>query len=645
MNHGLSLQDVARYPRPGMSGPRSARFTPDGTRLAYLYSTAGTLVQHLWLFDLASGERRAVPLADAGPIGADDSLSLDQQLRRERGRVRELGVTNYELAARRADVDNGGDLVILVPLDGALYVRRGDDGPLRLLPGSEGALDARLSPDGSRVAFVRDDELHVADTRGNIPVRRLTNSAGNGVTNGLAEYIAQEEMGRPEGYWWSGDGARIAYVQVDSTHIPDFPIAHQGKETFVVEHHRYPFAGKPNATIRLGVLDVTVGDGATRWMDLGPDPDIYLARVAWRPDGSLTAQLQTRDQQTLRLLTFDDATGASTTLIEEQSEPWFNLSRDTRFLNSGEILWSSEQTGFRHLYLYDAQGRQIRALTEGQWVVTGVTAVDETRRVVYFTGTRDGVLDRHLYAVSLDGSPPHRITQSDGWHDVTVSPDFRFFLDRHSDLTHAPTVTLRHLSDAALHATLHEDPQATASALSLPPPELTTFHTRDGVLLHAAVYRPSDSEASDRRYPLIVAVYGGPHVQAVGNRWDLTVDMRAQYLAQQGYIVLKVDNRGSANRGLAFEGALARAMGHIEIDDQVDGVRFMAQRPYVDTQRTGIYGWSYGGYMTCLALMRAPDVFKVGVAGAPVTSWDGYDTHYTERYMGLPRCQRAGLSR
>jgi dipeptidyl-peptidase-4 len=630
----LTLADVVRHPLPGTVAPRRVAFTPDGAAVTYLFSGAGTLEQQLWRYEIATGERRPLTGDEANGDG-DRAFTIEEQLRRERSRLRERGVTDYGFA--RADGD--GPLVLLVPRGGALHVRHGE-GALALLPGTEGALDARLSPDGRAVAFVRDDELWVTATDGTGTPRRLTSGAGGGVTNGVAEYIAQEEMGRAEGYWWSPDSRHLAYVRADSRHIPIYPIVHQGTATPIVEEHRYPFAGQPNARARLGIIAAS-GAGETRWQDLGADEDIYLARVAWRPDGALTAQIESRDQRHLRLVAFA-ADGAATTLLEERGDPWLNLSDDLRFLTDGGFLWSSEATGFRHLVLHAADGTPIRTLTEGEWVVTGVAALDREARVAYFHGTRDGVTERHLYRVSLDDGPVTRVTAGAGWHEATVSPAAGLYVDRFNSLDAAPTLTLRRLADNDAVATLFADEGMTAAALGLTPPRLTGFQVEGDVTLAAAVYLPPGVGTDGRRCPIIVSVYGGPHAQRVMNNWALTVDLRAHYLAQQGFIVLRVDNRGSANRGLRFEGALAGDMGRIEVADQVTGVRWLGQQPYADEDRVGIYGWSYGGYMTCMALLRAPDVFKVGVAGAPVTHWDGYDTHYTERYMSDPATNAKG---
>lgn len=624
----LDLATVARLPRPGTTAPQRVEFTPDNAAITYLFSTAGSLEQQLWRYDLAQDTQETIPL-NTTATDEPGSFTIEEQLRRERRRIREHGVTSYQFV--REDGDR--QLVLLVPQGGRLYVRHGATGPLTAIPGSEGALDATLSPNGQRVAFIRDDELWVAELAGDTTPRQLTHDAMPGLTNGVAEYIAQEEMRRAEGYWWSPNSEEIAYVQADSRHIPIYPIVHQGTDTPLIEEHRYPFTGQANTYVRLGVLAATGGD--TRWVDLGPDQDIYLARVNWRPDGTLTAQILPRDQRSLRLVSFDTA-GQPTTLLAEQSAPWFNLSQDLRFLPTGEILWSHEQSGFRHLALYQADGTPIRTLTAGDWVVTGVVAVDTTQRVVYFHGTREGVTERHLYSVSLDGGEVRQITAEAGWHETVVNPASGLYVDRFSSLATAPTLTVRRLDNSALVTTLFANEGLTAATLGLPVPELTTFQTPDGTTLNAAIYNPPAATSAPSPYPVIVAVYGGPHAQRVENSWLMTIDLRAQYLAQQGFVVLKVDNRGSNNRGLAFEGAIYGDLGRVEVADQVAGVRWLTQRPDVDGKRVGIYGSSYGGFMTSMCLLRAPEIFKVGVVGAPVTHWDAYDTCYTERYMGHP---------
>ena len=615
----ISIEQVARYPRPGMGGPARWAFTPDGSGITYLASEGGGLVRSLWLYDIRTGERRAL----AGPAGGGGPISREEELRRERARLRDVGVTDYRFAPK------AGERTILLPGGEGPRLIIGDAEPVAGAEGAEGAITPRLSNDGARLAFVREGELFAMPSGGG-DARQLTSGAEDGFTNGLADFIAQEEFGQSDGFWWSPDGSRIAFVEVDARHIPDYPIVHQGQDKLDTEHHRYPFAGAPNARVRLGVVAADGGDPA--WMDLGDEDDIYLPRVVWRPDGVLAGLVLNRQQTELDLHFFDPDTGAVLRTLEERSEPWLNLG-DFRFLDSGELLWSSERSGFRHLYLYDADLTASRELTSGEWVVTRIVEVDEAGRTVFFSGTREGAIERHLYRVGLDGGEVERLTSGAGVHGCAVAPDGGMFVDTFSSREHAAVTTLRRTDGGEVVATLFEETEMTASQQGLRPPELRAMATADGMSMFAALYRPE----GEGPHPLVVSVYGGPHAQRVIDDWALTVDLRAQYLAQAGFAVLLVDNRGSANRGLAFEAHLHRRMGTIEVNDQVTAVDALVMEGLVDPERVGIYGWSYGGYMTCMSLMRASDVFRVGVAGAPVVDWDGYDTGYTERYMSTPQ--------
>jgi dipeptidyl-peptidase-4 len=438
--------------------------------------------------------------------------------------------------------------------------------------------------------------------------------------------MAQEEMQRRRGFWFSRDGAWLAFEQADERHIPAFRIQHFAKGPGEFEEHRYPFVGAANAKVKLGVVRVD-GKLDVRWLDLG-DAE-YLARVDWSPTGEVLVQLQTRDQRRLELRAYDPASGDSRTLLVEESASWVNLSHDLRALDSGELVWTSERSGFRHLYVL--RGTELRPLTEGDWQVDSVLGVDDAG--VTFSGTRDGARERHAYRVPLAGGDVERLTPERGLHDVTVSKDGSWLVDVHDSRSHAPSVVVRRRSGGNAR-TIHE-----SAKVELPAPELHSFPARDGTTLHAALYRPAGQRGPA---PLVVSLYGGPHVQYVHDGWAMTVDLRAQYFASRGFAVLKVDNRGSARRGVAFESAIHRRMGTIEVSDQVDAVRFACAIGAGDPQRVGVYGWSYGGYMTLLCLARAPEVFRVGVSGAPVTEWEGYDTHYTERYMETPAANPDG---
>ncbi|WP_428261129.1 DPP IV N-terminal domain-containing protein [Haliangium sp.] len=645
----FSIEEVARRPPPGTAIPLEYQFGPKDDIVTYLYSEQGGLVRQLYAYDVGTGSRRQI----VDPQGAgvrEDNLSLEEKLRRERKREVGLGVTRYAWSKQGSK--------LLIPLGGGISVQEGVDGELRQIvaPGQHPALDPSFSRDGSQVAFVRDAEVYVVPSAGGRP-RQLTRGArGDGKTHGLAEYIAQEEMGRYRGFWWSWDGRHIAYTEVDERHIPMYRIVHQGKDGTgpdAREDHRYPFAGASNAVVRLGV--VPARGGRTVWMDLDMDgaardpitggPDIYLARVHWMPDGRLLAELESRDQSRLELVEFDLRSGRRRVLLSESSEVWINLHRLFRPIErgpyAGGFLWGSERSGFMHLYLYDQRGQLVHALTEGEWLVTDLAGVDEVGGQVYVNATKDDPRERHLYAVPLAGGEMRRITQEPGEHEVVLDHGFTRFVDLHSSISTPPTVTVRNLSDGAVVASLYDQVDPRIEALEIASPEMVRVESRDGVTLYGALYRPTETPGQGPP-AIIVSVYGGPHAQRVTNSWKVTVDMRAQYLRSLGYAVFKLDNRGSANRGLAFEGALKHDMGNIEVQDQVDGVRWLAREGLGDANRVGIYGWSYGGYMAAMALARAPETFHVAVAGAPVSSWDGYDTHYTERYMGTPASNPTG---
>ena len=355
----LPLEDAAAYPLPGLVHPQSLGFTPDDAALTYLRSPERSLTRQLYRRDLATGAESLLVTPPGGGV-TEENLSLEEKLRRERQRVRELGVTSYAWAKEGT--------TLLVPLTGDVYVQAGVDGPLRLLvdhsegSGGKPVLDPQLSRDGRKVAYVQDDELYVVAVEGGAPTQRTRGARGTGKTHGLAEYIAQEEMGRDHGFWWSWDGARLAFTEVDETHIPGFRIMHSGKDTAgegAQEDHAYPFAGAANAKVRLGVV-AAAGSDAVTWMDLGDDPEQYLARVQWLPDGSLTAQVENRAQTRLELLRLDPRTGARSSLLTESSDVWVNLHDMLRPIAEGPLaghfVWASERTGFRHLYLYDRDG-------------------------------------------------------------------------------------------------------------------------------------------------------------------------------------------------------------------------------------------------------------------------------------------------
>jgi dipeptidyl-peptidase 4 len=452
--------------------------------------------------------------------------------------------------------------------------------------------------------------------------------------------VAQEDLGRLSGYWPSPSGELVAFENLDESTIPIYPIVHQAKPRVEVEEHRYPFVGADNARVKLGLARV---DGASqRWLDL-PEEDGYIARVDWHRDGRLFVQWLARCSERLTLFSYDGQ-GNRTSLLVENGEPWINLHDDLRFVDeTGEYIWSSERSGYRHLYLYGSDGRLSRQLTDGEWPAEATVALDSERRQLYFVGWRESPVERHLFRISLDGGEPERLTPERGMHGAVIAPDFSSFVDVWDNLERPPSVTVRGMN-GAVRQVIHEPAEID---IDLSPPELHRFRTADGVELHAAVYKPGPSAESggEGGMPVIVSTYGGPGAQVVNDSWAQTVDLRAQLLAEHGFVVLKVDNRGSARRGLKFEAPIAGTLGGIEVRDQTEGLRWLGSLGGADLSRVGIYGWSYGGYVTLMALLTKPDVFKAGIAGAPVTFWEGYDTAYTEKYLGKPQDNPEGYQR
>jgi dipeptidyl-peptidase-4 len=404
-------------------------------------------------------------------------------------------------------------------------------------------------------------------------------------------------------------------------------------------------------TVRLGVSDVRTG--AVTWIDLGSDPDIYLARVDWLPDGkTLAIQRESRDQRRLDLLFGDIGSGASRLVLSETSPTWIELNDEITFLKkTKEFVWASERDGFTHLYLYDYDGRLVRPLTAGKWCVDdfrarAIKGIDEDQRVIYFTATEKSPMERQLYRASLDGGDPVRpvrVSADDGVHTVVMSRRAHFYVDSFTSRNQPPRVSIRN-SDGSLVAYLLENrlderhpdaPYVADNAV----PEFGTLAAADGQSLYYRVFKPAHFDPA-KRYPAIVEVYGGPGVQRVLDVW--TGASFAQILTRAGYVVFQLDNRGSASRGTAFQAPIHGRLGEIEVADQVLGARWLGSLPYVDASRIGVWGWSYGGYMTLMLMFRAPGVFAAGVAGAPVTDWTLYDTHYTERYLERPVDNSAG---
>lgn len=628
-----------------LSGPTLTRpqVAPDGSRVTFLRGKDSDRNRlDLWEYDIASGQTRL--LVDSSVVlPGEEVLSDEEKARRERQRIAALsGIVDYQWSP--------DGKALLFPLGGELYfydlAKSGKDAVRKLTNGGGFATDPKISPRGGFVSFIRDRNLWVIALADGKEVQ-LTRDGGDTIGNGVAEFVADEEMDRHTGYWWAPDDSAIAFARIDETPVPVQKRYEVYPDRTEVVEQRYPAAGDHNVLVQLGVIAPKTG-AKPQWIGLGTEKDIYLARVDWRDPQRLTFQRQSRDQKTLDLIETTLATGKQRTLVTETSTTWVPLHNALRFLKDGRFLWSSERHGFEHLYVASEDGAALSQLTHGEWVVDSLLAVDETNGLAYVSGTRDGATETHVYAVPLAGGEPRKLTQATGMHAASFARNASVFVDSWSSDTTLPQIDLLK-ADGTKLATLLENDAADAGhpyAKYLAAHQPTTFGTltaADGTTpLHYSLIKPANFDPK-KKYPVVVYVYGGPAAQTVTRAWPGRSDaFFNQYLAQQGYVVFSLDNRGTPRRGAAFGGALYGKQGTVEVDDQLRGVEWLKSQPFVDPARIGVHGWSNGGYMTLMLLAKHSEAYACGVAGAPVTDWALYDTHYTERYMDLPKANEAG---
>ncbi len=602
--------------------PISAVWAPDGQR--FVYTEEGKLR----LYDIATRSKRELVSLSALAAAAVKPQPPESFPWENRG-VREQNVQWFP-SGRELLIRAGGDLFVF---------RLGAGGWTALTSTVEDERDPKLSPDGRRVSFRRGHDLWVLEV-GSGRVTRLTHDGSEAVRNAELDWVYPEELGLGTAHWWSPDSQRIAYLQFDVSRQPFYPQVDLLPLPARHEPQRYPKAGEPNADVRLGLVAAT--GGPTQWLDLGDTRDRLLARFNWTPDGSGIAVQRLNRVQNRQELLLAEAGGRVRVILEEQDPYWINVRDNFRWLKGGkEFLWWSERDGYGHLYRYSLEGKLLAQLTRGPWEVTELVGVDEKSGYAYYLSTEAGPLERQLYRISLEGGSPQRITAAAGTHAVSMSPGADYFLDIHSSLEQPPSTVLRRADGNEIGVLRPPDTRIQAEYEILPV-EFVQVRTADGALLYARLIKPAGFDRA-RRYPAIVAIYGGPHAQAVRNAWSgLSFD---QVLAHRGFVVWQLDNRGSAGRGHLWEAAIYRNLGARELEDQKEGLRYLIGLGFVDPERVGIYGWSYGGFMTLYSMLNAPELFRAGVAGAPVTDWRNYDTIYTERYMGLPAENAEGYRR
>ena len=624
----LTLERIFGDPDINGAALLALKFSPDGKYVSYLKSALGNFEQlNLWVYEIETGKEALLVDAES-LLSPDRVLSHEEKARRERRRITQSGIVEYYWSPKAE--------AILFPIDGNLYLYAlAASTPLQQLTDSSTfETDIRFSPDGKKLSFVRDQNLFVMDLA-NRQLNQITTDGGGTISYGLAEFIAQEEMHRFDGYWWSPDSRYIAFTRVDTSTVQLSQRYEIDADGFGVFDQRYPFAGTTNAEVSLGLVDML--SNQVIWADIERESNSYLARVNWLEDNlHLALQIQSRDQQKLDLIFWNHKSGIANNILSESSSTWINLNDNFQDLGKRQqFIWGSERDGFNHLYLMNSDGSVARRLTSGNWVVADVKGLDKHRRL-YFDGFRDGALERHLYCLALDEADSiSRITEPGYHHQVELSRDKKYFIDKRSSALEPPSVHLRKISGEAQDI-------LEPNALRVGHPFYPYVKKRgqvvfgelsadDGQSLQYRLIKPA-GRGTLPRSPVIITVYGGPGVQSVTNEW---IPAWQHYMAQRGYGLFQLDNRGSGNRGKAFEDPIYRKLGDVEVRDQLIGLQFLKLEDWVDPQRIGVFGHSYGGYMTLLMMMKS-DQLRAGISVAPVTDWSLYDTHYTERYLAHP---------
>lgn len=628
--------------------PAHIRLTDDGSAVLFLRSGAKSRSASLYEVDVKTGHERVLASPEQLLEGKAETLSTEEKAVRERKRISTGGLTGFEISRSGA--------IVLFTLSGRIWVLERKSGRAIELATPEGViLDPTLSPAGDKVAFVLDHNLFVLSLPKNLfangngarpkieDVVALTSGGTEALTHGLAEFVAQEEMGRFHGYWWSSDGSALVYQTNDQRKLERLTIADASRPEIAAHTFFYPRAGKANVDVRLTVVSVDGHKRAeVRW-DTERFP--YLARVVWNRSGPLSILVQARDQRSEAFLSVDTASGQTTLLHQEEDDAWLNLSSSApRWLDDGEsYLWASERSGGWALERRFAK-KSAGASTAQAQVVLDKSAgffqlvhVDSTRGWIWFLGGPDPI-ETHLWRAPLAGGTPERVSPAGGDHEAVFAHNGSAFVLARVTLDRMPRSTIHRAVDepaaqghpvapsAIELASFALEPEIKPNVELVPPERSGGFH--------AAILRPHGFDKT-KRYPVVLHVYGGPGFTIV--RSSIAGYFLPQWVADHGFIVVSIDGRGTPRRGRAFERAIRENFGSVPLDDQVAALKALATHyPELDLARVGVYGWSFGGYMAALAVLKRPDVFKVAVAGAPVADWLYYDTHYTERYLGLP---------
>ena len=500
-----------------------------------------------------------------------------------------------------------------------------------------------FSPDGLKISFVKENNLYVYDIASQKTTQVTTDGKKNSIINGVTDWVYEEEFAYVRAFDWSADSKKIAYIRFDESQVPDFSMSIFQKELYPkIETFKYPKAGEKNSEVALFIYDVTAG--SSKKVNLGNYKDFYIARMKWTKDANvLSAQLLNRHQDNLDLLFIDGTSATSKVVLNEKDSAYVDVTDNLTFLNDNSFIWTSEKDGFNHIYLYDKTGKLKNQITKGNWEVTAYYGLDEKTKTVFYQSVENGSTIRDVYRIGLDGKNKMKLSEKEGTNTATFSPNFQYFIAAFSNVNTPTLYTLNSALNGKVLQPIRNN-NALAEKLkkyNLPTKEFFELTTEKGNKLNAWMIKPKDFDAT-KKYPVFMNQYSGPGSQQVANDWLDMNDYWFMLLAQQGYITICVDGRGTGFKGAAFKKVTQKQLGKLEVEDQIDAAKVIGNYPYVDKTRIGIFGWSYGGFMSSNCILKGADVFKMAIAVAPVTNWRFYDTIYTERYLQTPQENASG---
>ncbi len=621
----LTIERIFSDPRLEGIKPTSIKWAPDSSHFAFLWNSEGSKTLSLWIYDMRSLALRKI-LADADLEKEEIAVPEEQAKREETMRKPKSGINDFLWSPDSA--------MILIPYHADIFLYDIRSAETKRLTKTEKAeLDPAFCGSSERITFARDNDLWIMNVQTG-QTMQLTSTGSETLVNGLSNYIALEELMRYSAYGCSDDGGAIAYIQSDNAPIRKLVIPNYLPRFVEYDTQERPVAGDKNGVERIGIISSNGGE--TAWINI-PLQDYYIASFKWHGKDIFLRILE-RSTRVLHLYLYDTVSGSLDEILREEDAAWVNIHNNFLIPIRGkrDFLWTSERDGFNHLYLFDSERKELKQLTEGKWEITDLEGITDDGKI-FFVSTAVEPEQRHLFSFDLKEKTIGKMTAQDGWHEVSMSPDFKFYMDIFSDVAHPPRLFLSNAAQQAKAVKILDTASADLKDYTTPDVEYMKLASRDGTNIHASIMKPSDFDWK-KKYPSIVHVHGGGYAQAIEKQWGGITMLSHRYLAEElKYIVIDIDYRGSLGYGRKFRTDVHLHLGGKDLDDVEDVVGYVKKMSYIDADRMGIWGWSYGGFLTNMAMLKIPELFRAGAAVAPVNDWRNYDTHYTEERLSTPQ--------